>query len=649
MKKNELKILIVEDDKTFSEALKQAIMKAGYTALVAHNPSDALELRKTNDFSILLIDCLLPKTTGVELALQLKGSSSVPTIVILMSAIFKDKNFMKDSCSKTGATHFLTKPFNVEDLIKILNTELASMVDDTFPPLVELLMKDNPTPGEKLMAIKLTTTSHGYDIPRIIGLLMSSVSENGLLELTDHENRTSTIYFEKNRLVRVESQDRQSYFGSLLAEKKLIPHDILEAALKNDNPDNKRVGERLVEANLLSPHYISLINTEQMAIRLSTLIQNINYGISFKEAPVSESEGHFDKPNLAAFFNDCVDAKLSLDWLKNYYLNWQDAQIKFTKLFEKSNPILTYGSISRVKNLISQIEGNTTLAQLLEAHKENISDVYNAVHLLTLHQMIYFERKAKTIDTTLQAARLTQLQNEYVTKDDFEVLGIPRRSKPIDIKKAYYELSKRYHPDKLPQNVEKNILDLTTYVYSKITAAYNRLIDDEQRANYLKELEVGQASKIMEAERHIEEGKSLLKVGQASKAYEKFKTASTLRPMNSELQLLLIWAQLAALNMTAPKSEETLVQASMALNKILPEDRHNAFYYFVKALYQKHVGDYPSALDNLNHAVSLQPDFIEAKRELNLLQITMKKTSTKSTSILNADLKDVVGMLFKRK
>src|SRR4051812_25820951 len=104
MKKNEIKILIVEDDKTFAEALRQVLTKIGYLVTVAHNPNDALTAQKQQLFAVTIIDCLLPKISGVDLALKMRGEGGLAGPLFLMSGIFKDKNFIKDAVSKTGAT-----------------------------------------------------------------------------------------------------------------------------------------------------------------------------------------------------------------------------------------------------------------------------------------------------------------------------------------------------------------------------------------------------------------------------------------------------------------------------------------------------------------------------------------------------------------
>jgi DnaJ-domain-containing protein 1 len=359
-------------------------------------------------------------------------------------------------------------------------------------------------------------------------------------------------------------------------------------------------------------------------------------------------EGQFDRPNLALFLNDFVNTKLNLEWLKNYFSKLMEVPPKWTKTADKMNPIFTFGPVAKLTTLAAELENAPNLVELAAKYRDREQEFLSAMLLLILHQMVYFPIKAKTLDVDIQMSRLRAMQMEIMHKDDFEVLAVPRKAKGNDIKKAYYELSKTYHPDRLPQGTDKTLTELTKAVFSRITAAYNRLSDDEKRTVYLKELEVGQAEKILAAENVVEEAKGLLKSGNAQKALERFRHAASLRPPSSELQLHIIWAELATAGPHNAKSNEIVAKAEMDYSRIPPEDRHNPLFYFVKGLLFKHKGDFVMAMDSIAHAVSVKPEFIEAKRELNLLQISQKKNS-QNINILKADLKDVVGMLFKRK
>lgn len=161
----------------------------------------------------------------------------------------------------------------------------------------------------------------------------------------------------------------------------------------------------------------------------------------------------------------------------------------------------------------------------------------------------------------------------------------------------------------------------------------------------MKELEQGNAEKILESESLFDEARSYLKSSQPSKALPLIERALQLRPPTSDLRLHHLWARLQLI----PNEgiAEYLKSIEADLNRIPPEDRHNSMYYFVKGLYSKVVGDFNAAEKHIKHALSITGNFIEAQRELNILEL--QKKSNKNVDILNADLKDVVGMLFKKK
>jgi len=647
MKKNEIKVLIVEDDKSFGDVLRVALLRSGYQCVVSQTPQDALQQLKNNLFGATVIDCLLPKMSGVELAAQVRADGNLAGPIFLMSGIFKDKVFMQDSLRKTGAVHFFSKPFNLEDLIKAIDTELSSIIEETHPPLQELLMKQNPSPGEKIDAVKKTPSISGNELPKIFEFLVSS-SSNGVLELIDEEEQKTKVGFWHGKIVNVEASDRPSFFGALLVERKLITHELIESVVSQPNPLNKRLGERLVDANMISPHVIGIINTDQIGIRMSQMIRNVTYSMSFKDGNSDsiEREGFFDGPNLLSFLMDCITSKISTEWLKTHYLVWDENPVCLAANFDRSSAILTFGPITRLPNLIGDLELGTEFNKLALRYSKSPSDFYAAIHLLAINQMIVFRSVAKSFDSTGQIKRLQQIQKEFSQKDDFEILGVPRKTKSTDIRKSYYELSKTFHPDRMSPDSPEELVRLNKQIFSRMTSAYNRLMDDDSRAAYLKELEIGQAEKILEAEGTTEEGKALLKAGQGAKALEKFLEASAVQTGNSELALYTLWARLTTVNTTTPNVATIHNLVSEGLSRIPPEDRHYALYYFVKGLFQKQLGDLESARDNILHAVSIKPEFIEAKRELNLLEIGQKG---KKVDILNSDLKEVVGLLFRRK
>lgn len=163
-----------------------------------------------------------------------------------------------------------------------------------------------------------------------------------------------------------------------------------------------------------------------------------------------------------------------------------------------------------------------------------------------------------------------------------------------------------------------------------------------KRTNYLKEIEVGRAEKVLQAEGILEDAKALLKLGQAAKALQQFEKVMQLRPANSEILVHYAWAKMLS---GTKSTEDRLVEVETILNKIPPEDRHNAIYYFVKAMYQKMIGDEAPAKKNLQNALALNPKFVDAERLLRTFEQPKKKTA----DIFRGDIKDVVGSLFSKK
>jgi tetratricopeptide (TPR) repeat protein len=169
------------------------------------------------------------------------------------------------------------------------------------------------------------------------------------------------------------------------------------------------------------------------------------------------------------------------------------------------------------------------------------------------------------------------------------------------------------------------------------------LTDEAKKANYILELEKGKASAILEAEQLVESARPLLTKGDFKKAKEMLDSAMKLAPPTSEARLLSMWAR-----MKATPSDSVNHAVRDELGQIAPEDRHTPTFYFVRGLNLRLMGDLENAKKNLAHAVSLDPDFIDAKREMMLANNT-KPAQAASADILRGDLKDVVGILFKKK
>ena len=157
---------------------------------------------------------------------------------------------------------------------------------------------------------------------------------------------------------------------------------------------------------------------------------------------------------------------------------------------------------------------------------------------------ITFRKNQKSLNFAYQIKRLEKLNLEFENKDHFQRLGISRSAQDGDIKKAYFDLAKVLHPDKLSKSTPNQVKELSKQVFSKIQIAYDTLRKESKRKVYIEELEIGQSKKYMEADQLFELSKSFILKGQYSQARKDLKQAIALNPESSEFQIYNLWTEI---------------------------------------------------------------------------------------------------------
>jgi two-component system response regulator RegX3 len=129
------KVLIVEDEESFSEALSFMLKREGYEVEVAGDGHKALELFDRNGADLLLLDLMLPGLSGTEVCKHIRQRSAVP--IIMLTA--KDGEVDKVVGLELGADDYITKPFSSRELLARVRAVLRRHgdVDDLLPSIIE--------------------------------------------------------------------------------------------------------------------------------------------------------------------------------------------------------------------------------------------------------------------------------------------------------------------------------------------------------------------------------------------------------------------------------------------------------------------------------------------------------------------------------
>ena len=109
-----MRILLVEDEESIRETLKLNLELEGYEVVSTANGRKALEYIGGQHFDLLLLDVMLPEVDGFTIAEQVRlGNPDVPILILTAKDMAQDRV----QGLKKGADDYLTKPFNLEELL----------------------------------------------------------------------------------------------------------------------------------------------------------------------------------------------------------------------------------------------------------------------------------------------------------------------------------------------------------------------------------------------------------------------------------------------------------------------------------------------------------------------------------------------------
>lgn len=123
------RVLIIEDEKQIARYLELELQHEGYVVDISFNGKDGLEFFKRFDADIVLLDLMLPGLNGFEVLNEIKSISNVP--VIMLTA--RDDTSDKVKGLDLGADDYVTKPFQIEELLARMRSKLSKKSLDVSP------------------------------------------------------------------------------------------------------------------------------------------------------------------------------------------------------------------------------------------------------------------------------------------------------------------------------------------------------------------------------------------------------------------------------------------------------------------------------------------------------------------------------------
>jgi DNA-binding response OmpR family regulator len=114
-----MKLLIVEDEKRMASLLHKGLTEEGHTAVCAFDGAEGLEMARAYEFDIIILDIMMPKLTGYEMAKRLRAEK-IGTPILMLTAKDSTPDIVRGL--DLGADDYMTKPFSFDELLARLRT-----------------------------------------------------------------------------------------------------------------------------------------------------------------------------------------------------------------------------------------------------------------------------------------------------------------------------------------------------------------------------------------------------------------------------------------------------------------------------------------------------------------------------------------------
>jgi hypothetical protein len=208
----------------------------------------------------------------------------------------------------------------------------------------------------------------------------------------------------------------------------------------------------------------------------------------------------------------------------------------------------------------------------------------------------------------------------------FQRLGLAEQADAGAAKVAYFKLARLYHPDTLPPGAPQELEKLKAEIFGYIGDAYRTLTDEKARKEYIEQLKSGDTGKeevdvvaILQSEERFKRGTVFMKARKYAEAVKIFEEAIQLNAEEPEFHAWRAYARFCA----APDKKAAQPEAFRDLQAAIKKNERCVPAHYFLGVIAKTLGDATGALKHFRKTVELQPDHIDAQREIRMA--TQKK------------------------
>jgi curved DNA-binding protein CbpA len=433
------------------------------------------------------------------------------------------------------------------------------------------------------------------------------------------------FFFQNGNLIQIKTNQPEERLGEVLFKLERISSDA-HARMDNFVEPNQNIGEVLKNKGLISEQDLA----EALVYQLRETTLN-TFPFFDAEIVFQESEGPATKTE---------EVRISTPFLIEYGIRRMAFNPALKIHMAKKVPRVKGRSMAHLlteeeKNILNKIAGTASAEKVLTGAPVPAEFFWKSLYLLLCLDLVSLEyepaasgAKPETPapepspaagpqggNDTPVISDVIEMRESFTSKNYYQILNVPKTSNGDDIKKAYFNLARRFHPDRFDREVQAAYRDQIDEVFNSITNAYRTLINKEKRKAYDAGAGAAHAEEpqdlLKRADIKFRQGKTLYGQERYDDAVVFLEEAVRLRKNKGDFYLLLAMAE-SKIPAFRNKAQEDFLKA-ISLEPWNPEAHVGLGFLY------KNEGLLTKASKQFQKALEADPDHKLARQELLLI------------------------------
>ena len=648
-------VLCVDDDRSFCQIVGKALGGEGYQVRLAHDGDEALAKLRDEAVDLVLLDLMLPKRDGFAVlqTLRASGLPNAQVPVLILTACSTTPTYL-ERARGLAASALLTKPIPLDDLLAAVAKHAA---------------------GSKGSPRGLAGALEEIAFPQLLHHL-HGLRASGVLQLVSGKKRKA-LQIRDGYPVSVKSNLVSECLGNLLVRLGRISQSELTESLQRMKRGEGMQGQILVAMQIVSEEEIAAALRAQAEEKLFDAFEWTTGRFSFESGTRMEGGNAIAvECGPAELILRGVRARLPLQRVDAFlsansdawphpgespFYRFQDLKLEpdeeeLLRALDGTQPLRDLGPLDEAAR--RALYGLITLelvelrgAPGLHAAAERpapAASARSAPETTTPRPAAASQPSAaapapavprsapaparlpRRADPAEEALRveLAQTAERLRGKNCFAILGVSESCNDDEVRASYVELAKRFHPDRF-SGANDAVRRLAEEIFGLVSQAHEALADARRRTLYVLEQRRDErdaaareeGERALQAELQFQKGEAALKRRDYPAALGHFGAALQRYPEEGEYHAHYGWV----LYLCHPEDPTMLQEALEHVKRgaKLAQDREKP-YLFLGRLY-KAEGRGAAAEKMFTRAIQIQPDCVEALRELRLMNMRREK------------------------